>query len=114
MALVASRISLVQLESIDVAKESARRATLIAACAASIVITWILLLVSSISMIAEAGGWPWNRVALASAAVHLLAALIFYKLSKSRGTPSFPVTRAEFQKDREWIENFQKPAKSND
>jgi uncharacterized membrane protein YqjE len=114
MALLASRAALIQLESKEVAREGARRAVFIASASACVIITWALLLVSGISIIAEAGGWPWSWVALAAAAVHLLLALIFFKLSKPRGDAPFPVTRAEFQKDREWIENFQNPKKSND
>lgn len=114
MALVAARVSLIQLESKDVAKEASRRAALIGAACVSGVITWGLLLVGCISLIAELGGWPWNRVALAAAALHLLLAFIFIRLSKSSGASAFPITRNEFQKDREWIENFQKTRKSND
>lgn len=113
MALVATRVALIQLESKDVAKEATRRAALIGAACVGGVIAWALLLAGGISLIAEKGGWPWNRVALAAAAVHLLLAFIFIRLSKSSGTAAFPITRTEFQKDREWIENFQKTRKSD-
>ena len=114
MALVDSRVSLIQLESRELGKEVARRSIFIGAACVSAVITWGLLLVGCISLIAELGGWPWNRVALAAAALHLLLALLFFRLSKSSGGQAFPVTRNEFQKDRAWIENFHHPRKSGD
>ena len=46
--------------------------------------------------------------------LHLLIAIVLAKVAKSPMEATFPVTRAEFQKDREWIENFQNPNKSND
>lgn len=114
MALVDSRVSLIQLESRELGKEVGRRAIFIGAACVSAIITWGLLLVGCISLVAELGGWPWNRVALAAAALHLLLALIFFRLSKSSGGPAFPITRNEFQKDRAWIENFHHPRKSGD
>ncbi|RYD23814.1 MAG: hypothetical protein EOP88_02645 [Verrucomicrobiaceae bacterium] len=114
MALVDSRVSLIQLESKELGKEVARRSIFIGAACVSAVITWGLLLIGLISLIAELGGWPWNRVALAAAALHLLLAFVFFRLSKSSGGSAFPITRNEFQKDRAWIENFHHPRKSGD
>lgn len=114
MALIAARFALIELESKDLAKAGARCATLIAAACGCFIFTWALLLAGGVSLISEMIGWPWNRVALAAAALHLLAGIILARLAKPSGEPSFPVTRAEFKKDREWIENYQKTRKSND
>ena len=54
-----------------------------------------------------------HQVAIGLAILHLLLAVVFAKLAKPSGKPAFPFTRAEFEKDREWIENFQKTSKSN-
>ena len=64
-------------------------------------------------MISESLDWPWNRVAVGAAILHLLAGIILVRLAKPSAATAFPVTRAEFQKDREWIENFPKTKKSN-
>ena len=113
MALVSARFALIEFEAKAIAKSGVRRATLIATAAGCAVFTWILLLAGGISLIAEMSGWRWNRVALAAAACHLLAGILLARLAKSSASPSFPITRAEFQKDREWIENYQETRKSN-
>lgn len=114
MVLISTRFALIELETKDLAKAGARRAVLIAAACGCFVFTWALLLAGTISLISEMTGWPWNRIALATAAFHLLAGALLARLAKPAGESLFPVTRAEFQKDREWIENYQKTRKSND
>lgn len=113
-ALLAARLDLIQIESKDLASELARRGSwLVAACGCAF-FTWALLLVSVIPLVAEKLGCAWNLVALAAAMFHLLLGLIFTRLAKPKPADAYPFTRAEFKKDREWIENFQKTKKSND
>ncbi|NQX00517.1 phage holin family protein [bacterium] len=112
MGLLAARLALIQLESKDTAGELARRAALVAAACACVVFAWALLLAGAISIIAKTTGWPWDWVSVGLAALHLLAGIILVKFAKPSATPAFPVTRAEFQKDRAWIENFSKNKKS--
>ena len=114
MDLIASRVALIQLESKDAARGAARRAVIIAAACGCAFAAWMLLLAGGVSIISQATGWPWNWVAVGLAAVHLLVGVILAQVAKAAGTPNFPATRTEFQKDREWIENFNKPRKSND
>lgn len=114
MTLVATRLDLIQIESKDFTGELARRGSwLVAACGCAF-FTWALALVGGISIISERLACPWDRIALATAVLHLLLGLIFTRLAKPKAASSFPFTRAEFKKDREWIENFQKTKKSND
>lgn len=112
LGLIAARVGLIQIEAKDASRQAARRALFLATAGASAFFCWALLLAGGISWISEATGWPWNRIAVAAAAAHLLGAMIFAKGAKSPAEPAFPLTRAEFQKDREWIENFQNPSKS--
>jgi uncharacterized membrane protein YqjE len=114
MSLIASRVALIQLESKDAGKETAKRASLIGGAIGCLFFTWALLLVGGVAAIAEATKYPWHWIAMGFALLHLIAALILFRLAKPSGKPAFPATRAEFQKDREWIENFQKTKKSND
>lgn len=114
MGLVASRLALIQLESRDVARGASRRAILVAAACGCAFAAWMLLLAGGVSMISQSTGWPWSWVAVGLAALHLLTGVILAQAARSAGTPTFPATRAEFQKDREWIENFNKPKKSSD
>lgn len=112
-ALIASRIALIQIESREAAKQSARRAVGICAAAVCAFFAWALLIAGSIAAISDNTGWPWHWVAMAAAAIHLLAAIVLARFAKTAGGQPFPVTRAEFQKDREWIETLKKTPKSN-
>jgi hypothetical protein len=114
MGLIAARLALIQLESKDATQEASRRAGLIAAACGSVFFAWALLLVGGASLLSQATGWPWNLITLGLAALHLVLGIILAQSAKPSGAASFPVTRAEFQKDREWIENFNKDKKSND
>ena len=111
--LIAARFALFQLESKELSEQAARRASFIAAACACTFFAWALILIGGISMLSNFTGWRWDAVALALATIHLLAGIMFAKSAKHSGNAAFPVTRAEFQKDREWIENFSKDKKSN-
>lgn len=112
MALIASRVDLIELEAKDLAKGVIRRVVLFAAVFVCILSTWALVLLGGIALISELIGWPWSWVALSVAALHLLAAFILLRMAKPSGARTFPVTRSEFKKDREWIENLHKTKNS--
>jgi uncharacterized membrane protein YqjE len=112
MALIASRIALIRLEARQSAKSNASRAIRMAAAAFCLLFAWMLLLAGGIAAVAALAAWPWHWVALATAALHILLSWILIITVKT-APPAFPATRAEFQKDREWIENFQKKPKSS-
>lgn len=114
MNLIATRFALIELESKDAAKDGARRAALIAAACGCAVFTWALLLAGGIPLIAGLCGCSWSLVALGAAVLHLAAGVILISSAKPATGASFPITRAEFQKDREWIQNFHTTKRSND
>ncbi len=114
LSLIASRVALIQLEFKDAAADGVRRFIRVIAVVGCVLFSWALLLAGGIAAISHATGWPWYWIAMAAAAAHLQAAVIFAQSAKTQGRPSFPVTRSEFQKDREWLENFQKTQKFND
>ncbi len=113
MTLLATRVDLIRLESQEVAGTVARRAGFYAAACGFALFGWALLLAGAIGLISETTEWPWSWVCVGAALLHLLLAILFSKLASPRAKVAFPVTRAEFQKDREWIENLHKPTKSN-
>ncbi len=114
MELIASRISIIQLESKEAASDFTCRAILLAAAAGCIFATWALSLAGGITWIAQATHCHWSRVALAAALIHLLAAVILTRKATRPVTAAFMATRNEFLKDRKWIENFQTSKKSSD
>jgi hypothetical protein len=112
MTLVSTRLTLIQLESREVATHVGRRAVRMATAAACAVFGWALLLAGGVALLASSLGLPWHWIALAVAAIHLLAAWLIVNSGRSNPPPAFPLTKAEFLKDREWIENLQKHRKS--
>jgi len=113
LSLIASRFALIQLESKDAAADGLKRLTSVIAAVICIFFTWALLLAGGIAAIAHATGTPWYWISVAAASAHLLIAIILVNSAKTQGSPHFPITLSEFQKDREWLENFQKTRKSN-
>ncbi len=114
MALIASRIAIIQLESAEAAKNASKIIIHWIAALTCIFFAWALIIAGTIAAIAHCMHWPWHWIALATATIHLLAAASLFRLGKPNRIPAFHITRTEFQKDREWIENFHNHQKSND
>lgn len=112
--LITSRLTLIQLESKETLSKGARSLVFIAAGALAILFAWGLVLVGIIQLIHLSTPWPLHWVALAAGGLHLLIALILVKLAKPSKQSAFPVTRAEFQKDREWLHQVLNTKKSSD
>lgn len=112
--LIAARVALIEMESKDLVQELSRRLIWLILAVGCGVFAWLLILAGGISLASEASGLSWNKLAIGAALIHLVAAILFTRLAKPASSRTYPVTRAEFSKDREWIENFQKIKKSND
>lgn len=113
-SLIAARVALIQLEAQEAARHGAKRAVGIAVGALSALFAWILLLAGAIGAVSAATGWAWHWLALGTGGLHALLAIILIFSLKKSSHAAFSLTRAEFQKDREWIENLQTNRKSND
>ncbi len=113
LGLIASRVTLIRLEAKEAAAAGARRAIFLGLALGGLFFGWLLFLAGIVACIAAATGWPWHWVALGSAGLHFIVSAIFIMIVKSGGKPTFTHTRNEFQKDREWIENFQDNSRSS-
>lgn len=113
LTMVASRSELIRIEAKDAARRSSQKAARVIAAILCIAFGWALLLAGTIAALAHFTQWPWFWIALAIGAIHILLAIILLRTSAGGSSPLFPVTRAEFQRDREWIEKLQKNPKSN-
>jgi uncharacterized membrane protein YqjE len=114
MTLIAARVALIEMESKDLAQDLSRRLLWLILAVGCSVFAWLLILAGGISLASDASGLSWNKLAIGTALLHLVAAILFTRLAKPTSRRAYPFTRAEFSKDREWIENFQKIKKSND
>jgi len=114
LALVTSRITLIGLESKEAARDAARRLLLLVTLGFCVFFAWALLLAGGIALLARFAGWPWHGMAIACALLHLVAAVALAMAARRKSPPPFPVTRAEFKKDREWIDILIQTKKSKD
>lgn len=69
---------------------------------------YVFLLVGGVVAIAHWTDTSWVWIALDTAALHILLALIFILIAVSRiKKPVFRETAAELKKDREWLKNLE-------
>lgn len=110
--LLASRIGLIQIELREAVRDQSRSLLLLILAVACLGFAWALLLIGGIAVLAALTMISWPILALSAAAVHLMVALLLVFASKGPKPTPFPITRSEFQKDREWIASLQSPPTS--
>ena len=101
--LLSTRASLIRIEAGAAATAACKRLVIFASLAFCAFFCWALLLAGGIPALAKITGCAWHWLALAAAALHLSAALVLTWISRRPAPSSFQATKAEFQKDREWI-----------
>jgi uncharacterized membrane protein YqjE len=69
---------------------------------------YVFLIIGAVAGIAHLAGISWPWIALATAALHFIIALVLVLVARSRITkPFFRATLIELKKDREWLRNLQ-------
>ena len=69
---------------------------------------YVFLIIGAVAGIAHLAGISWPWIALATAALHFIVALVLVLVARSRITkPFFRATLIELKKDREWLRNLQ-------
>ncbi len=111
-ALIQTRLTLILIEFRELAQERVRSLVSLVIAAILLFYTWGLILAGGVAAIAALTQWPWYWIALITAGIHLLIAIILVKLPKAEQKEPFSITRSEFKKDREWIETLKKTPKS--
>jgi uncharacterized membrane protein YqjE len=111
--LVGTRIALIQAEARQAAANNAGRFAMLIAALLLTAFAWILLMAAAVGLLQAFAGFPWYWGCLTLAAVHLLAILALLRRAREPGPPAFQHTLAEFQKDREWLQNLQHPKSGN-
>lgn len=102
-SLVSSRLEMISIEAKSASSAAAGKIALLSVGLFAFVSAWVLTLAAAIAAIAAGSSWEWFHVAFAFAGAHFLIGVILLLILKSGKKTSFPVTRAEFQKDREWL-----------
>ncbi len=107
--LVISRIELIGAEARAAVAAGAGRIIRIVVAVLFVAITWLLLMAGIAGLGQALAGIPWYWGCLILAMLHTVTAIILVNQARKPGPPAFQHTRAEFQKDREWIKNLQHP-----
>ncbi|MBC7980201.1 MAG: phage holin family protein [Armatimonadetes bacterium] len=110
--LLSSRIGIINSESKRALETGIKKAIPLAAAIFCLLVTWLLLLAGGLGLIAAKTTWPWFYAAFAAAGLHILVMVILLNIAKSRAIDAFPLTRAEFKKDREWLNQLKQQPKS--
>ena len=101
-----ARLELFRVEMHEAGRRAGRRVALVALVAGCAFFCWALLMAGLVGLLSIGAGWPWHGAALALAAAHLLAAGIALMVLRKASPGSFPLTRAELLKDRQWLDQL--------
>jgi uncharacterized membrane protein YqjE len=112
IGLLESRAAIVSIEVREAISSGLAKGLLLIAALLGVIGAWALAIAGAISGLSSATGWVWFHIAFAAAGVHILIAAAALLIAKSWKTETFPVTRAEFEKDREWLKRLRKPNNS--
>jgi hypothetical protein len=109
--LLASRIALIRLEAAEAAGHALKRVVSLVIVGVLCLFLWALLLAGGIGALAAITGWGWFWITLGAAGAHLvvIGGLIAY--ARRKAPTAFPVTRAEFERDRVWLDQLKQNSK---
>ena len=101
-----ARLRMVSMEGKDAAAQAGKVLFIAGSVLFAGVFGWLFLCLAAVFLLAKAmGDYGWVWASLIMAAIHLIVATALGFALRARGGKSFfPLTTAEFQKDREWLE----------
>ena len=101
--LAESRAAIMSLEAKDALNSGVAKFIPLAVCLFCVFTAWALTVAAAIGNLAACTALKWFQVAFAMAGLHLVIAAVAWLIAKRRRPTPFPVTRSEFEKDREWL-----------
>lgn len=101
--LVESRAAIISLEARDVLNSGLAKLIPLAVCLFCVFAAWALAVAAAIGCVAALTEWKWYQITFAMAGLHIVIGVVALLIAKKRKAASFPVTRSEFEKDREWL-----------
>lgn len=104
--LIATRIALIEAETRGAAASGAGRVIRIVISGFLAVVAWLLLMAAAAGLLHAITGLAWYWGCLILGAAHLATIAILLHQARKPGPPTYQHTRAEFQKDREWLLNL--------
>lgn len=106
---LSARAELIRFEARDAGRHAARSGVLAAVAILGIGLFWLLLLAGLIGLLAASSALAWYHYTLIAALLHLAAVVTAVILLKKPAPPTFPYTRRELEKDREWLNQLRTP-----
>lgn len=103
LGLVESRAAIISIEARDALNSAFAKSIPLAICLFCLFAAWGLTVAAAIGCLAAATGWKWHQITFAMAGLHVIIALVALRIAKRSKPAPFPVTRSEFEKDREWL-----------
>lgn len=112
-SLIASRIGIFRIEAQDALEITVRKLIGLGVILFSLFATCSLLTAGLIGWIAAHFACPWYFAAFSVGGVYFLISVVMLMIIKrTKKIESFPVTRAEFEKDREWLNQLKNRSSS--
>jgi len=101
--LLEARAAIISIEARDALNTGLAKIIPLAVCLFSVFAAWALLVAAAIGSLAAATEWKWYQITFAMAGLHVVIAVVSLLVAKKPKPSPFPVTRSEFEKDREWL-----------
>jgi uncharacterized membrane protein YqjE len=112
-SLIASRLGIFRIEAQDALGVTVRKLIILAVLAFCLIASCGLLTAGLIGLISVHFNCAWYFVAFSLGGIYLLIALVMLLIFKgSKKIESFPVTRKEFEKDHEWLNQLKNRSSS--
>ncbi|MFK7852399.1 MAG: phage holin family protein [Akkermansiaceae bacterium] len=103
---ISSKVGIFRVEAKAAATAAIGKIALLLVAVFFLFVTYALLLVGLVGWISDSINWQWYHVAFAISGGHCLISLILLLMCRSKPAEPFPMTRAELEKDREWLETL--------
>jgi uncharacterized membrane protein YqjE len=103
IGLFETRAAIVSLEAKDALSSALAKLVPLVLCLFCVFAAWALTVAAIIGCLTGATDWKWHQITFAMAGVHILIAAVALLVAKAKKPAPFPVTRSEFEKDREWL-----------
>lgn len=110
--LVSSKIAIFQIEAKEAAGRALVKIGLLVFAVFFLIGAWILLNAGLVGVLSDSSGWSWYDVTFGLAGAHLLVGGLLFLIVRAKSNEPFPITRAELEKDRKWLDQIKKPSNS--
>ena len=110
--LASARMAMIKAESGEAIGTGVKKLALVIIGVVALFFAWCLFMGGVVGAIASSPALSWWQAAFIVGGGHLLVALVAFLVAKSKASDPFPITRAEFEKDREWLNQLKNQSKS--